>query len=113
MVNNSLFSDSSDSSAIKKPGATALVQLLLFLFALLLLAVCFNLVGRFRIGIYIFRAGMVVFNLGSFLYVLSLIGQRAWQGCGVIAARLGKAGEQDESGDPIPVVEEMALGNRN
>jgi hypothetical protein len=64
---------------------TKLRQLVIFSVLLAVAAIAVAVLARFRMGLIVLRAGFAVFNVLSFFYCLSLVGQKAWETSGRIA----------------------------
>ena len=64
---------------------TKLRQFVIFSVLLAVAAIAVAVLARFRMGLIVLRAGFAVFNVLSFFYCLSLIGQKAWETSGRIA----------------------------
>ena len=60
-------------------------QFTIFAVLLVAAAIAVAVLARFRMGLIVLRAGFAVFNVLSFLYCLSLVGQKAWETSGRIA----------------------------
>ena len=54
-------------------------QLVIFAVLLAVAAIAVAVLARFRMGLIVLRAGFAVFNVLSFFYCLSLVGQKAWE----------------------------------
>ena len=67
------------------------IKLRQFVFFAVLIAVAgiaVAVLARFRMGLIVLRAGFAVFNVFSFFYCLSLVGQKAWETSARIANAL-------------------------
>ena len=64
---------------------TKLRQPSIFAVLLAAAAIAVAISARFRMGLIVLRAGFAVFNVLSFFYCLSLVGQKAWETSGRIA----------------------------
>ena len=66
------------------------------IFAVLLAvaAIAVAVLARFRMGLIVLRAGFAVFNVFSFFYCLSLVGQKAWETSARIANALRNGGKE-------------------
>jgi hypothetical protein len=64
---------------------TKLRQLIIFVVLLATAAIAVAVLVRIRGGLIVLRAGFAVFNVLSFFYCLSLVGQKAWETSGRIA----------------------------
>ena len=58
---------------------TKLRQLVIFAVLLAAAAIAVAVLARIRGGLIVLRAGFAVFNVLSFFYCLSLVGQKAWE----------------------------------
>jgi len=58
---------------------TKLRQPSIFAVLLAAAAIAVAISARFRMGLIVLRAGFAVFNVLSFFYCLSLVGQKAWE----------------------------------
>ena len=58
---------------------TKLRQPAIFAVLLAAAALAVAVLARFRMGLIVLRAGFAVFNILSFFYCLSLVGQKAWE----------------------------------
>jgi hypothetical protein len=58
---------------------TKLRQLIIFVVLLATAAIAVAVLVRIRGGLIVLRAGFAVFNVLSFFYCLSLVGQKAWE----------------------------------
>ena len=58
---------------------TKLRQPSIFAVLLAAAAIAIAILARFRTGLIALRAGFAVFNVLSFFYCLSLVGQKAWE----------------------------------
>ena len=67
---------------------TKLRQLVIFSVLLAVAAIAVAVLARFRMGLIVLRAGFAVFNVLSFFYCLSLVGQKAWETSAWIANAL-------------------------
>jgi hypothetical protein len=67
---------------------TKLRQPVIFAALLAVAAIAVAMSARFRIGLIVLRAGFAVFNVLSFFYCLSLVGQKAWETSARIANAL-------------------------
>jgi hypothetical protein len=77
--------------------STSLIKLRqLTIFAVLLAAAASAVVilTRFRTGLIALRAGFAVFNILSFFYCLSLVGQKAWESSARIANAIRHAAKE-------------------
>ena len=63
-------------------------QLVIFAVLLAVAAIAVAMLARFRMGLIVLRAGFAVFNVLSFFYCLSLVGQKAWETSARIANAL-------------------------
>ena len=54
-------------------------QFVIFAVLLAVAAIAVAVLARFRMGLIGLRAGFAVFNVLSFFYCLSLVGQKAWE----------------------------------
>ena len=68
----------------------------LAVFALLLVGAAMTvlILARFRMGLVTLRMGFAVFNVLSFFYCLSLVGQKAWDTSARIANALRNGGKE-------------------
>jgi len=64
---------------------TKLRQFVIFSVLLAVAAIAVAISARIRGGLIVLRAGFAVFNVLSFFYCLSLVGQKAWETSGRIA----------------------------
>ena len=74
-----------------------LIKLRQFVILAVLLAVAaiaVAVLARFRGGLIVLRAGFAVFNVLSFFYCLSLVGQKAWETSAWIANALRNKGKE-------------------
>ena len=74
-----------------------LIKLRQFVILAVLLAVAaiaVAVLARFRMGLIVLRAGFAVFNVLSFFYCLSLVGQKAWETSARIANSLRNGGKE-------------------
>jgi uncharacterized RDD family membrane protein YckC len=67
---------------------TKLRQLIIFVVLLATAAIAVAVLVRIRGGLIVLRAGFAVFNVLSFFYCLSLVGQKAWETSARIANAL-------------------------
>ena len=67
---------------------TKLRQPSIFAVLLAAAAIAVAISARFRMGLIVLRAGFAVFNVLSFFYCLSLVGQKAWETSARIADAL-------------------------
>jgi len=67
---------------------TKLRQLVIFAVLLAAAAIAVAVLARIRGGLIVLRAGFAVFNVLSFFYCLSLVGQKAWENSARIANAL-------------------------
>jgi hypothetical protein len=67
---------------------TKLRQPAIFAVLLAAAALAVAVLARFRMGLIVLRAGFAVFNVLSFFYCLSLVGQKAWETSARIANAL-------------------------
>jgi hypothetical protein len=63
-------------------------QFVFFAVLLAVAAIAVAVLARFRGGLIVLRAGFAVFNVLSFFYCLSLVGQKAWETSARIANAL-------------------------
>ena len=63
-------------------------QFVIFAVLLAVAAIAVAVLARFRMGPIVLRAGFAVFNVLSFFYCLSLVGQKAWETSARIANAL-------------------------
>jgi len=54
-------------------------RFVIFAVLLAVAAIAVAVLARFRGGLIVLRAGFAVFNVLSFFYCLSLVGQKAWE----------------------------------
>ena len=78
-----------DSSTLTK-----LRQFVIFAVLLAVAAIAVAISARFRGGLIVLRAGFAVFNVFSFVYCLSLVGQKAWETSARIANSLRNGGKE-------------------
>jgi len=78
-----------DTSTLTKPR-----QLAIFAILLIGAAMAVAILGRFRIGLVALRAGFATFNVLSFFYCMSLVGQKAWEASARIALLLRPASKE-------------------
>jgi len=78
-----------DNSTLTKPR-----QLAIFAILLIGAAMAVAILGRFRIGLVALRAGFATFNVLSFFYCMSLVGQKAWEASARIAIVLRLASKE-------------------
>jgi hypothetical protein len=64
---------------VDKSTLTKLRQFVIFSVLLAAAAIAVAVLARIRGGLIVFRAGFAVFNVLSFFYCLSLVGQKAWE----------------------------------
>ena len=69
-------------------------QLVIFAVLLAVAAIAVAVLARFRMGLIVLRAGFAVFNVLSFFYCLSLVGQKAWETSARIANSLRNGGKE-------------------
>jgi hypothetical protein len=69
-----------DKSTLTKPR-----QLAIFVILLIGAAMAIAISARFRTGLIVLRAGFATFNVLSFFYCLSLVGQKVWEATARIA----------------------------
>jgi len=73
---------------------TKLRQLVIFAVLLAAAAIAVAVLARIRGGLIVLRAGFAVFNVLSFFYCLSLVGQKAWETSARIANSLRNGGKE-------------------
>ena len=73
---------------------TKLRQLAVFALLLLGVALAVLILARFRTGLVTLRLGFAAFNVLSFFYCLSLVGQKAWDTSARIANALRNGGKE-------------------
>jgi hypothetical protein len=73
---------------------TKLRQLAVFALLLLGVALAVLILARFRTGLVTLRLGFAAFNVLSFFYCLSLVGQKAWEASARIANALRNGGKE-------------------
>ena len=73
---------------------TKLRQLAVFALLLLGVALAVLILARFRTGLVTLRLGFAAFNVLSFFYCLSLVGQKAWDTSARIAHALRNGGKE-------------------
>jgi len=73
---------------------TKLRQFVIFSVLLAVAAIAVAVLARFRMGLIVLRAGFAVFNVLSFFYCLSLVGQKAWETSARIANALRNGGKE-------------------
>jgi hypothetical protein len=73
---------------------TKLRQPVIFSALLTVTAIAVAISTRFRIGLIVLRAGFAVFNVLSFFYCLSLVGQKGWETSARIANSLRNGGKE-------------------
>jgi hypothetical protein len=78
-----------DNSTLTKPR-----QLAIFAILLIGAAMAVAILARFRTGLIVLRSGFAVFNVLSFFYCLSLVGQKAWEASARIAIVLRLASKE-------------------
>jgi hypothetical protein len=66
---------------------TKMLRLAVFAILLVDAAIAVLILAHFRMGLVTLRMGFAVFNVLSFFYCLSLVGQKAWE----ISARIANA----------------------
>ena len=69
-------------------------QFVIFAFLLAAVTIAVAALARFRMGLLALRAGFAVFNVLSFFYCLSLVGQKAWETSARIANALRNGGKE-------------------
>ena len=69
-------------------------QFVIFSVLLAVAAIAVAVLARFRMGLIVLRAGFAVFNVLSFFYCLSLVGQKAWETSARIANSLRNGGKE-------------------
>jgi hypothetical protein len=69
-------------------------QLVIFAVLLAAAAIAIAILARFRTGLIALRAGFAVFNVLSFFYCLSLVGQKAWETSARIANAIRHAAKE-------------------
>ena len=69
-------------------------QLAIFAILLIGAAMAVAMLARFRTGLLVLRAGFATFNVLSFFYCLSLVGQKAWEASTRIALLLRPASKE-------------------
>ncbi len=67
---------------------TKLRQPVIFVVLLAAAAITVAILARFRMGLIVLRVGFAGFNVLSFFYCLSLVGQKAWETSARIANAL-------------------------
>jgi len=72
-------------------------QIALFMALLVGVGLGIAIMARFRIGLIALRVGFGLFNIGSVLYCLSLIGQSIWEKSGSLTNTFSRA--HKESGN--------------
>ena len=78
-----------DNSTLTKPR-----QLAIFAILLIGAAMAVAILARFRTGLIVLRAGFAAFNVLSFFYCLSLVGQKVWEASARIAIALRLASKE-------------------
>ena len=78
-----------DNRTLAKPR-----QLAIFVILLIGAAMAVAISARFRTGLIVLRAGFATFNVLSFFYCLSLVGQKAWETSARIAMALRLASKE-------------------
>jgi hypothetical protein len=78
-----------DTSTLTKPR-----QLAIFAILLIGTAIAIAILARLRIGLVVLRSGFATFNVLSFFYCLSLVGQKAWEASARIAIVLRLASKE-------------------
>jgi hypothetical protein len=78
-----------DNSTLTKPR-----QLAIFAILLIGTAIAVAILARLRIGLVVLRSGFATFNVLSFFYCLSLVGQKAWEASARIAIVLRLASKE-------------------
>jgi len=73
---------------------TKMLRLAVFAILLIGAAMAVAILARFRIGLVVLRAGFATFNVLSFFYCLSLVGQKAWEASARIAIVLRPASKE-------------------
>jgi hypothetical protein len=63
-------------------------QFVIFAVLIAVAALAVAVLARIRMGLIVLRAGFAVFNVLSFFYCLSLVGQKAWETSARIANAL-------------------------
>ena len=73
---------------------TKLRQPVIFSALLAVAVIAVAISARFRGGLIVLRAGFAIFNVLSFFYCLSLVGQKAWETSARIANALRNGGKE-------------------
>ena len=69
-------------------------QFVIFAVLIAVAAIAVAVLARIRGGLIVLRAGFAVFNVLSFFYCLSLVGQKAWETSVRIANALRNGGKE-------------------
>jgi uncharacterized membrane protein len=72
-------------------------QLVIFAVLLAAAAIAVAISARIRGGLIVLRAGFAVFNVLSFFYCLSLVGQKAWETSARIANAIRHAAKESSN----------------
>jgi hypothetical protein len=73
---------------------TKLRQPVIFAVLLAAAAIAIAVLARIRMGLIVLRSGFAVFNVLSFFYCLSVVGQKAWETSARIANALRNGGKE-------------------
>ena len=79
---------------VDNPRFIRLRQSAIFAAQLAVVAILVAMLAHFRTGLIVLRAGFAVFNVLSFFYCLSLVGQKAWETSARIANALRNGGKE-------------------
>jgi hypothetical protein len=79
---------------VDNPHFIRLRQTAIFGAQLAVVAIVVAVLAHFRTGLIVLRAGFAVFNVLSFFYCLSLVGQKAWETSARFANSLGNGGRE-------------------
>ncbi len=82
---------------VEPPKLYKVRQIALFIALLVAVGLGIAIMARFRVGLIALRVGFVLFNMGSVLYCLSLIGQSIWEKSGRLTDAF--SGADKESGN--------------
>jgi hypothetical protein len=82
---------------VKAPNLYKVRQIALFIACLVGVGLGIAIMARFRVGLIALRVGFGLFNIGSVIYCLSLIGQSIWEKSGRLTDAF--SGAHKESGN--------------